>query len=156
MSFRTVALLACVGLSPLQPAWAQAHDRYPVRQMSTAMHQEGFPSWSPDGRTLVFEDVEEEHYGLFKVSSEGGPPVRFTSLIGEHPRWSPDGHSSRGNPIWSPDGSRIAFKAGSAICMVEIETGDFTKAFEAAGKRPVPSCWSRDGKSVLFWMREPD
>ena len=188
MHLRTVVVVACVGLAPLQSASAQTKDRYPVRQMSTEMHQEGFPSWSPDGSTLVFENVEKDHYGLFKVSIEGGPPVRFTSFIGEHPKWSPDGHyivfdadfgdsvkvisahggrpfrivpesygvSSGGNPIWSPDGSRIAFKAGSAVWILEIETGAFTKAFEATGKRPVPSGWSRDGKSILFWMREPD
>jgi Tol biopolymer transport system component len=158
-----------------------------VRQISREAHQEGFPSWSPDGRTLVFEDVEPGHYGLFKVAAEGGAPVRFTSFIGEHPKWSPDGQyivfdadfgdsvklvsahggrpvrivpesihvSSGGNPIWSPDGSRIAFKAESVVWVLEIETGAFTKAYDAPGKRPIPSSWARDGKSILLWLLDP-
>ena len=187
MNVRTVVVVTCLGAAPLCPPSAGAQDRCPVRQIPKEMHQEGFPSWSPDGKTLVFADVESGHYGLYKVAAEGGTPVRFTSFIGEHPKWSPDGqyilfdadlgdsvklmssHGGRpvrivpesihvskgGNPIWSPDGSRIAFKADSTVWVLEIETGTFTKAFEAAGKRPIPSCWSRDGKSILLWLLDP-
>ena len=185
MKVKAAVAVACLSLAPLPSAPAQ--DRYPVRQMSREMHQEGFPSWSPDGRTLVFENVEPEHYGLFKVAAEGGTPVRFTSFIGEHPKWSPDGqysvfdadlgdsvklmssHGGRpvrivpesipvskgGNPVWSPDGSRIAFKADSVVWILQIETGALTRAFEAAGKRPIPSCWSRDGSSIFAWLLDP-
>jgi len=187
MEVKTVVVVVCLGLTPLSSVSARAQDRYPVRQISKEMHQEGFPSWSPDGKTLVFENVEPGHYGLFKVGSEGGTPVRFTSFIGEHPKWSPDGQyivfdadfgdsvklvssnggrpvrivpesmhvSKGGNPIWSPDGSRIAFKADSVVWILEVETGVFTKAYDAAGKRPVPSCWSRDGKSILLSLLDP-
>ena len=121
------------------------------------------------------------------MASEGGDPIRFTSFIGEHPKWSPDGQylvfdadtgnsiklmsahggrpvrivpesmhiSSGGNPIWSPDGSKIAFKADSAIWILEIETGTFSRAFRQEGTYPIPSCWSRDGKSLLLMLREP-
>jgi len=188
MTVKTIVVVLCLGLTPISSVSARAQDRYPVRQISKEMHQEGFPCWSPDGKTLVFEDVEPEHYGLFKVAAEGGSPVRFTSFIGEHPKWSPDGqyivfdadfgnsiklissHGGRpvrivpesfhvskgGNPIWSPDGSRIALKADYVVWILEVETGVFTKAYDAAGKRPIPSCWSRDGKSILLWLREPE
>ena len=167
-------------------ATASSQDRYPVRQLSSSMHQEGFPTWSPDGTTIVFEDVEWGHFGLFKVAAGGGDPVRLTTFIGEHPKWSPDGHYivfdadtgnniklmsaqggrpvrivpesihifSGGNPIWSPDGSRIAFKADSAVWILEIETGTITRAFRKGGSYPIPSCWARDGKSILMVMRE--
>jgi Tol biopolymer transport system component len=179
--------VALLGLAAVGSVPAQAQDRYPVRQLSSETHQEGFPAWSPDGKTLVFENVEPGHYGLFKVGAQGGAPVRFTSFIGEHPKWSPDGqyivfdaafgdsikivsaHGGRpvrivpesihvkngGNPVWSPDGSRIAFKADSVVWILEIETGVFTKAHDAAGKRPIPSCWSRDGSSIFAWLLDP-
>jgi TolB protein len=168
------------------PLTAQSQDRYPVRQLSNEMHQEGFPTWSPDGKTIVFENVQPDHVGLFKVSPEGGEPVRFTSFIAEHPKWSPDGaylvfdaefgdsikimssHGGRpvrlvppsipvnkgGNPVWSPDSSRIAFKSGSVVWVLEIETGHLTKVFEAPGKLTIPSCWSRDGKRILLWLKD--
>jgi hypothetical protein len=104
-----------LGLAPLCPVSARAQDRYPVRQISKEMHQEGFPSWSPDGKTLVFEDVEPEHYGLFKVTAEGGTPARFTSFIEEHPKWS-------------PDGQYIVFDA---------DFGDSIKLISSHGGRPV-------------------
>jgi hypothetical protein len=103
MNLKTLVVVVCLGLTPLCLPSAQAQDRYPVRQISKEMHQEGFPSWSPDGKTLLFENVEPGHYGLFKVPAEGGTPVRFTSFIGE---------------------------------------------------RPIPSCWSRDGKSILLCLLE--
>ncbi|MBE0557284.1 MAG: PD40 domain-containing protein, partial [Proteobacteria bacterium] len=62
---------------------------------------------------------------------------------------------SGGNPIWSPDGSRIAFKADSAIWVLEIETGTFARFFREEQKYPIPSCWARDGKSILILLREP-
>ena len=182
-----LASLARAGGAPDAGA-EEAGDRYPVRRLSTAEHQEGFPAWAPDGKTIVFENVEEGHYGLFKVSPEGGSPVRFTSFIGEHPKWSPDGHylvfdaefgdavkivsahggrpvrlvpasipiQRGGNPVWSPDGSRIAFKSGPAVWVLEIETGAAAQAFEAPGKVMVPSGWSRDGTRILLWMRDPE
>jgi TolB protein len=184
MRTMTVVVIASLALAPMFPANLQAQDRYPVRQLSTEMHQEGFPTWSPDGKTILFENVERGHFGLFKVASDGGTPVRFTSFIAEHPKWSPDGqyivfdadsgnsiklissHGGRpvrivpesipvfrgGNPIWSPDGSRIAFKADSVIWVLEIETGTFTRAFQQGGKYPIPSCWARDGKSILLLL----
>lgn len=176
----TLAFVASITLA------VQAQDRYPVRQLSDEMHQEGFPTWSPDGKTIVFENVEPDHVGLFMVSPEGGDPVRFTSFIAEHPKWSPDGayivfdaefgdsiklmssHGGKpvrivpplipvingGNPVWSPDGSRIAFKSQSVVFVLEIETGQFTRVFGAPGTLTIPSCWSRDGKRILLWMRD--
>jgi Tol biopolymer transport system component len=42
-----------LGLMPV-PSAGEDQDRYPVRQLSSEMHQEGFPSWSPDGTKIAF------------------------------------------------------------------------------------------------------
>lgn len=180
---RTAVLLAAATVITL---CAPGQDRYPVRQLTFSMHQEGFPTWSPDGKTIVFEDVEWGHFGLFTVATGGGEPVRLSSFIGEHPKYSPDGQylvfdadtgnsiklmSAQGgrpvrivadsipifrggNPIWSPDGSRIAFKADSSIWILEIESGKSSRFFQAPGVYPIPSCWARDGQSVLVLVLE--
>jgi len=80
------------------------------------------------------------------MSAQGGRPFRIVP--------ESTGVSKGGNPVWSPDGSRIAFKARSAIWILEVETGAITRAFEAAGRYPIPSCWSRDGRSILVWLLE--
>jgi TolB protein len=183
----TRIVFALLAIATTHPALSQ--DRYPIRQLSTSMDQEGFPTWSPDGKTIVFENVESGHFGLFKVAADGGVPARFTSYIGEHPKWSPDGqylvfdadsgnsiklmsaHGGRpvrivpesipvyrgGNPIWSPDGARVAFKADSALWILDIESGSMERVFGHGGQYPIPSCWARDGKSILLiqWERPP-
>ena len=179
-------VLAMLVVEMTVPVCAQMEDRYPVRQLTTSMDQEGFPTWSPDGKTIVFENVEWGHFGLFTVPPQGGNPARLTSFIGEHPKYSPDGkylvfdadtgNSIKlmcvqggmpvrivpesipifrgGNPVWSPDGSRIAFKADSSVWILEIEHGKATRFFQKPDAYPIPTCWARDGKSLLVLLLE--
>ena len=141
MSAGRIVAVTVLAFVPSTSSLAQTQDRYPVRQLSTAMHQEGFPAWSPDGRTIVFENVEQEQVGLFKVSPEGGAPVRFTSFIAEHPKWSPDG----------------------AYLVFDAEFGDSIRLMSSQGGRPVrivPASipvhnggmpvWSTDGSRIAF------
>jgi TolB protein len=89
-----VLVAAVVGAVCGTPCRAQ--DRYPVRRLTSHPAQEGFPSWSPDGRTIVYSfgmrGDSAGLTGLWKVPSEGGAARQFTRFIGEHPDWSPDGH----------------------------------------------------------------
>lgn len=66
-----------------------------LRQLTNDPAQDGFPSWSPDGRYIVFSryggDDAPDKTGLWLVSPDGGVPRRLTTVIGEHPDWSPDG-----------------------------------------------------------------
>ena len=56
------------------------------------------PSWSPDGRRLVFTGLEGGVSDLFVIDRDGGGLERLTN----------DRFAQR-DPVWSPDGSRIAF-----------------------------------------------
>jgi Tol biopolymer transport system component len=61
-------------------------DKYPVRQLTSAPAQEGFPFWSPDGNTIVYSRVDTADFtGLWMVPTDGGQPRQFTNEIGEHP-----------------------------------------------------------------------
>jgi Tol biopolymer transport system component len=49
------------------------------------------PSWSPDGRTLVYAaEGKDAQVGLWIVSGEGGPPVAIPGVRGRSPAWSPN------------------------------------------------------------------
>ncbi|MEW5915521.1 MAG: hypothetical protein AB1762_03915, partial [Gemmatimonadota bacterium] len=56
------------------------------------------PSWSPDGRQLVFESRRHGGVVLYVINADGSGERRLTWTNAE------DTH-----PAWSPDGSRIVF-----------------------------------------------
>ena len=122
-----------------------AQEKYRVRQLTSHPAQEGFPAWSPDGKTIVYSlgmrDDSAGMTGLWKVPADGGDPSQFTDFIGEHPDWSLDGHY-------------IVFDA---------DTGNAIKLISAHGGQPiriVPESipvfrggnpnWSPDGARLAF------
>ena len=54
----------------------------------------GYSSWSPRGDTIAFLDREgTDTWGLYLVSSTGGPARRLTGMAGIGIAWAPDGKS---------------------------------------------------------------
>ena len=124
-------------------AGLQAQDRYPVRQLTAHPGQEGFPSWSPDGQTIVYSLFIQGDAitGLWKVPAGGGEARQFTPFIGEHPDWSPDGNyivfdAEEGNAIWL-----VAASGGQPIRVVPASIAIFR------GGNPN---WSPDGRRIAF------
>ena len=128
--------------SPLMGLWLISPVGGEARQLTRVIGEH--PDWSPDGRYIVFDG----DYGncIQVIAADGGQPLRIlppaVTVI------------SGGNPKWSPDGTMIAFKEGDTLWIYEAPTGALTAAFRMEDKRPIPGCWSRDGKSVYIWLRE--
>jgi Tol biopolymer transport system component len=59
-----------------------------------------------------------------------------------------DDPAQDGFPSWSPDGSRIAFKEGSNLWVLDVSSGRFDKVFSEPGKVPIPTGWSPDGTEI--------
>lgn len=47
--------------------------------------------WSPDGSSIVVGGADGQGEGLFKISADGGTPVRLVTGWVQNPVWSPDG-----------------------------------------------------------------
>ena len=101
-----------------------------------------FPlSWSPDGRTLLFLEIQTQGDYDILTLSDGSDPIRFLS--------SP---SNEVAPIFSPDGRYIAYVADDSgrreVYVRPYPAGDqkWTISIDG-GQEPV---WSRDGRELFY------
>jgi len=107
-----------------------------------------YPSWSPDGKRIVFMSNRERSIDLWTIDVQGGAPRRLTNDggIDYQPAWSPDGKwiaCGCGHPTRGAQGAQFA------LCVVPAEGG---RAAQLSGDytfvtRPA---WAADGKSISF------
>jgi Tol biopolymer transport system component len=52
----------------------------------------GSSAWSPDATWIATGGIDAQGPGLFKISTDGGAPVRLVTGAAYNPAWSPDGN----------------------------------------------------------------
>jgi dipeptidyl aminopeptidase/acylaminoacyl peptidase len=92
-----------------------------------AVHNEGSPTWSPDGKQIAFlSDAEKRgQLQLYVTSAAGGPARKLTTVKGflQAPAWSPDGKSIA---VLFTEGMS---KAAGPLVAEEHPTGEIKDAF---------------------------
>ena len=133
-----------------------------TKQITHTPQAERSPSFSKDGRTLVYASERDGYWNLYQATIVRKEDYNFAyaTLIDEKPLFDNDG-IERSNPDYSPDGKEIAFVENRNILKVyNIESKKVRQITD--GKQHYGSMgyeWSPDGKwfavTLITHMRDP-
>jgi dipeptidyl aminopeptidase/acylaminoacyl peptidase len=123
------------------------------RQLTSGEFSQTSPAWSPDGRTIVFEQDSTENQ---EVSDDGYPTLYLFTLGDSTVRQLRTGFPQSSGGAWSPDGRTIAFVCSKGrgmendICTVPVAGGTAKNLTADWRLDPNGPTWSADGASIYF------
>ena len=130
-----------------------------MEQLTTGPTQKGWPSWSPDGASIVYNDAGSQPLDssgfsdtqeIYRVAADGsGKPIRLTH-----------DHVDDSQAVYSPDGTQIALYHGLSFGSAHENTIAIMNA-NGSGFLPLPGDagfsprWSPDGSRIAFFTYNP-
>jgi TolB protein len=111
-----------------------------ARPVTRTQHSDEHPSWSPDGRWIVFA----REGALYRVRESGGAARRVGS-----------GFGAAADPAYSPDGKLIAYdyrRPGYSIKEIYVMNSDGSRNHRITDLKDVSTypAWAQDGKTLAF------
>ena len=123
-----------------------------ARQVTDAYNDARHPTFSPDGRTIVFQGYRAGGYDIWAISPDGSNQRQLTT-----------GPFDDREPAWSHDGTRVAFSsdrgesisAGQAgtgnynVWILDVRSGALTQVTKDRADDFMPT-WSPDDREIAF------
>src|SRR5262249_12215302 len=120
-----------------------------LRQLTNDPGIDAMPSWSPDGRRIVFHARRPpEKAGILPTRK-----IWIMDRDGANARKLSEGAADEYHPVFSPDGTKIVFVS-------ETNGSRDIWIMDADGKNPIPltddpgleehPCWSPDGRQIAY------
>jgi TolB protein len=129
--------------------WSKERKSRIARYYYSPFDQELSPTWSPDGRALVYVDNPETGYGsgsLWRRQIDGRKPARL--LHREETNW-------KAAPDWSPDGKRVIFSSyagrqSNQIWTVTAAGDDYPLPLTFGDGDATRPRWSPDASRIAY------
>jgi hypothetical protein len=122
--------------------WTMRSDGSDPRRLTSSDSNDTVPSWSPDGRRILFESDRDGNGEVYVMNSDGNDQINLTA----HP-------AEDGTPSWSPDGSMVVFASyrddNWEIYLMDDDGANPLRLTydDSSDYAPV---WSPDGSRIAF------
>ncbi len=130
-----------------------------LRRLTNNPAGDGNPSWSPDGKRIVFTSDRDGHFMNGIPTTE----IYVMDADGRNQQNLTNNPSYDSSPSWSPDGKRIAFDSDRdgrfnwEIYVIDADGGNLQRITNNPDDDGWPDdrypSWSPDGKRIVFSAR---
>ena len=124
-----------------------------ARQLTSGELSQNSPVWSPDGKTIVFEQDSTENQ---EVRDDTYPALFLLTIADGTTRALRTGFSQSSSAAWSPDGKTIAFICSKGrgvendVCVIPASGGAARNLTTDWSLDPNDPTWSADGKTIYL------